>query len=188
MKTLSVTDNRSTISHRAWRCWYFTCVFLTCTYVTFNKRVPWHDFYPSACCISIHQRCRPPLLGLPKRDIGFWRSKLVWYILVNICCLRLEIFRMVSGPGQRSIIHQVLELCPTNKILWSSEVACYLQLYACNNQLSQLTDTGTPNLLHTLERSKDEKRLWIYAYRHTCICHAAITDSPPEGAIRICLL
>ncbi|KAF8216413.1 amidohydrolase-domain-containing protein [Mycena galopus ATCC 62051] len=32
-----------------------------------------------------------------------------------------EIFPFVSGSGQRSIIRQVLELCPTNKILWSTD-------------------------------------------------------------------
>ncbi|KAF5381899.1 hypothetical protein D9757_007592 [Collybiopsis confluens] len=32
-----------------------------------------------------------------------------------------EIFPFVSGPGQRDIIRQVLDLCPTNKILWSTD-------------------------------------------------------------------
>ncbi|KIK56197.1 hypothetical protein GYMLUDRAFT_47409 [Collybiopsis luxurians FD-317 M1] len=32
-----------------------------------------------------------------------------------------EIFPFVSGPGQRQIIRQVLDLCPTNKILWSTD-------------------------------------------------------------------
>lgn len=32
-----------------------------------------------------------------------------------------EVFPLVSGPGQRSIIQQVLELSPTNKIMWSSD-------------------------------------------------------------------
>ncbi|KAJ7224341.1 amidohydrolase 2 [Mycena pura] len=32
-----------------------------------------------------------------------------------------EVFPFVSGAGQRSIIQQVLELCPTNKILWSTD-------------------------------------------------------------------
>ncbi|KAJ3727724.1 amidohydrolase-domain-containing protein [Lentinula raphanica] len=32
-----------------------------------------------------------------------------------------EIFPMVSGSGQRVAIQQVLELCPTNKILWSTD-------------------------------------------------------------------
>ncbi|KAJ7115883.1 amidohydrolase-domain-containing protein [Mycena epipterygia] len=32
-----------------------------------------------------------------------------------------EVFPFVSGEGQRSIIRQVLELCPTNKILWSTD-------------------------------------------------------------------
>lgn len=32
-----------------------------------------------------------------------------------------EVFPFVSKEGQRNIVRQVLELCPTNKILWSSE-------------------------------------------------------------------
>jgi len=32
-----------------------------------------------------------------------------------------EIFPFVSGEGQRAIIRQVLELTPTNKIMWSSD-------------------------------------------------------------------
>ncbi|KAL0951556.1 hypothetical protein HGRIS_008238 [Hohenbuehelia grisea] len=32
-----------------------------------------------------------------------------------------EVFPMVSGAGQRAIIRQVLELCPTNKIMWSTD-------------------------------------------------------------------
>ncbi|RDB19627.1 Protein fluG [Hypsizygus marmoreus] len=32
-----------------------------------------------------------------------------------------EIFPFVSGQGQRSIIRQILELAPTNKILWSTD-------------------------------------------------------------------
>lgn len=32
-----------------------------------------------------------------------------------------EIFPQVSAEGQRAIIRQLLELCPTNKIMWSSE-------------------------------------------------------------------
>ncbi len=31
-----------------------------------------------------------------------------------------EIFPMVSPDGQREILRQVLELAPTNKIMWSS--------------------------------------------------------------------
>ncbi|KAJ3873514.1 amidohydrolase-domain-containing protein [Lentinula edodes] len=32
-----------------------------------------------------------------------------------------EIFPMISGSGQRSVIREVLEICPTNKILWSTD-------------------------------------------------------------------
>jgi len=32
-----------------------------------------------------------------------------------------QVFPFVSADGQRDIIRQVLELCPTNKIMWSSK-------------------------------------------------------------------
>ncbi|KAJ3743013.1 amidohydrolase 2, partial [Lentinula detonsa] len=32
-----------------------------------------------------------------------------------------EIFPMISGSGQRTVVRQVLEICPTNKILWSTD-------------------------------------------------------------------
>lgn len=32
-----------------------------------------------------------------------------------------EIFPFLSADGQRDVVKQVLELCPTNKIMWSSE-------------------------------------------------------------------
>lgn len=41
-----------------------------------------------------------------------------------------EIFPFLSADGQRSTVKQVLELCPTNKILWSSESSCY---FSCLN-------------------------------------------------------
>lgn len=31
-----------------------------------------------------------------------------------------EIFPFLSADGQRDVVKQVLELCPTNKIMWSS--------------------------------------------------------------------
>lgn len=31
-----------------------------------------------------------------------------------------EIFPFVSADGQRQVVRQMLELCPTNKIMWSS--------------------------------------------------------------------
>lgn len=34
-----------------------------------------------------------------------------------------EVFPFLSGQGQRTVIQQVLELAPTNKILWSSTLA-----------------------------------------------------------------
>ncbi|EPQ55775.1 hypothetical protein GLOTRDRAFT_121229 [Gloeophyllum trabeum ATCC 11539] len=32
-----------------------------------------------------------------------------------------EIFPFISGTGQRAVLRQVLELCPTNKIMWSTD-------------------------------------------------------------------
>ncbi|KAH7924332.1 amidohydrolase 2 [Leucogyrophana mollusca] len=32
-----------------------------------------------------------------------------------------EIFPFVSGEGQRAVVRQMLELCPTNKLLWSTD-------------------------------------------------------------------
>jgi len=32
-----------------------------------------------------------------------------------------EVFPMVSGGGQESLVRQALELAPTNKVMWSSE-------------------------------------------------------------------
>jgi hypothetical protein len=34
-----------------------------------------------------------------------------------------EVFPFISAEGQRTVIRQVLELAPTNKILWSSPSA-----------------------------------------------------------------
>lgn len=36
-----------------------------------------------------------------------------------------QIFPFLSGKGQRGVISQILELCPTNKIMWSSEIIPY---------------------------------------------------------------
>ena len=39
-----------------------------------------------------------------------------------------EIFPMLSSDGQRTVIRQLLELAPTNKILWSSTMASFTLL------------------------------------------------------------
>ena len=36
-----------------------------------------------------------------------------------------EVFPLLSGDGQRAVIRQVLELAPTNKIMWSSTMASF---------------------------------------------------------------
>ena len=38
-----------------------------------------------------------------------------------------EIFPFLSADGQRDVVKQVLELCPTNKIMWSSELHHHVQ-------------------------------------------------------------
>ncbi|KAH9477060.1 Protein fluG [Psilocybe cubensis] len=62
-----------------------------------------------------------------------------------------EVFPFVSGDGQRSIIRQVLELAPTNKIMWSSDghwwpESYYLGIYQARQAifevLSDLVERG----------------------------------------------
>ncbi|KAG9123667.1 hypothetical protein FRC07_014349, partial [Ceratobasidium sp. 392] len=36
---------------------------------------------------------------------------------------------LLSGDGQRSVMRQLLELCPTNKLLWSSDAALHPERY-----------------------------------------------------------
>ncbi|KAG9311047.1 amidohydrolase 2 [Chiua virens] len=59
-----------------------------------------------------------------------------------------EIFPFLSGEGQREVIRQMLDLAPTNKILWSSMI---MSSRACSETSAhvtqQLTDTGGQNLI-----------------------------------------
>lgn len=41
-----------------------------------------------------------------------------------------EVFPVVSRSGQEAVMQQVLELAPTNKIMWSSELTFYCILAA----------------------------------------------------------
>ena len=52
------------------------------------------------------------------RDAGYLTS-----VYNNVYLDFGEVFPFLSGDGQRSVIRQVLELAPTNKILWSSMTA-----------------------------------------------------------------
>jgi predicted TIM-barrel fold metal-dependent hydrolase len=45
-----------------------------------------------------------------------------------------QVFPMVSAEGQRNVIRQVLELCPTNKIMWSSE----FPWFGSDNSMTQI--------------------------------------------------
>jgi predicted TIM-barrel fold metal-dependent hydrolase len=50
------------------------------------------------------------------RDAGYLAS-----MYPNVYLDFGEIFPVLSPEGQRGVIRQILELCPTNKIMWSSE-------------------------------------------------------------------
>ncbi|KAF7294516.1 CBM1 domain-containing protein [Mycena kentingensis (nom. inval.)] len=49
-----------------------------------------------------------------------------------------EVFPFVSAHGQRSIIHQVLELAPTNKILWSTDGHWWPESYYLGSRQARL--------------------------------------------------
>lgn len=40
-----------------------------------------------------------------------------------------EVFPFLSGDGQRAVIRQMLELAPTNKILWSSAIESFMSFW-----------------------------------------------------------
>ena len=63
-----------------------------------------------------------------------------------------EVFPVVSRGGQEAVIRQVLELAPTNKIMWSSELFFIVSSPRNGNvedylALTQVTDIG--GLRHT---------------------------------------
>jgi predicted TIM-barrel fold metal-dependent hydrolase len=66
-----------------------------------------------------------------------------------------EIFPFISADAQRTVVRQVLELAPTNKILWSSSSAVYLSPHTLLT-VPQLTQRGGPKgstlPLHKLAR------------------------------------
>jgi predicted TIM-barrel fold metal-dependent hydrolase len=69
--------------------------------------------YPNTAFVVLHS-------GYPfTREAGYLTS-----VYKNVYLDFGEIFPMVSGKGQRAVVRQVFELCPTNKIMWSSK---YLQ-------------------------------------------------------------
>ncbi|KZT24932.1 hypothetical protein NEOLEDRAFT_1134131 [Neolentinus lepideus HHB14362 ss-1] len=66
--------------------------------------------YPSTPFVLLHS-------SYPyTRDAGYLCS-----VYRNVYVDFGEIFPFVSGTGQRAVIRQVLELCPTNKIMWSTD-------------------------------------------------------------------
>lgn len=117
----------STIPHRSRWLGYFTSACVPRTHAAFDRRLPPNYLCFTTRRLSLYKRCGVSLLDLPKRDAGFWwgmqARQFQWcppHLLV------LKIFPMVSRSGQRAALHEVLELCPTNKILWSSKQECWL--------------------------------------------------------------
>ena len=59
-----------------------------------------------------------------------------------------EVFPVVSRRGQEALIQQILELTPTNKIMWSSELFFIVSSQRNGNLenyvRSQVTDIGGP--------------------------------------------
>ena len=75
---------------------------------------PLLDAYPSTPVVLLHA-------SYPfTREAGYLAS-----VYKNVYLDFGEIFPMVSKTGQKDTLRQVLELCPTNKILWSSTSTLY---------------------------------------------------------------
>lgn len=57
-----------------------------------------------------------------------------------------EVFPMLSVDGQKSVIKEIMELVPTNKLLWSSDGHLYPEtFYLANRQAREvLTDVRGP--------------------------------------------
>jgi predicted TIM-barrel fold metal-dependent hydrolase len=70
------------------------------------------------------------------RDAGYLTS-----VYKNVYLDFGEIFPFISADAQRTVVRQVLELAPTNKILWSSSSAVYLSPYTLLT-VPQLTRRG----------------------------------------------
>ncbi|KAJ7760482.1 amidohydrolase-domain-containing protein [Mycena metata] len=83
--------------------------------ITLNRSSPSHmqaiiKVFPKTLFVLLHS-------AYPyTRDAGYLTA-----VYPNVFLDFGEVFPFVSGAGQRSIIQQVLELCPTNKILWSTD-------------------------------------------------------------------
>ncbi|KAJ7504468.1 amidohydrolase-domain-containing protein [Mycena galericulata] len=83
--------------------------------ITLNRSSPSHlqaviKAYPKTLFVLLHS-------SYPfTREAGYLSA-----VYPNVFLDFGEVFPFVSGEGQRAIIRQVLELCPTNKILWSTD-------------------------------------------------------------------
>ena len=83
-----------------------------------------------------------------------------------------EIFPFLSADGQREVVKQVLELCPTNKVMWSSEYPpSYterLLIFASSTAALQLMATSGRSLI-TLAPSRLGRCSTRYEWCF-CIC------------------
>ncbi|KAF9219359.1 amidohydrolase 2 [Gyrodon lividus] len=83
--------------------------------ITLTKSSPAHmqpiiEAYPNTTFVLLHS-------SYPyTRDAGYLTS-----VYRNVYLDFGEIFPFVSGNGQRAVVRQVLELAPTNRILWSTD-------------------------------------------------------------------
>ncbi|KIK97846.1 hypothetical protein PAXRUDRAFT_824516 [Paxillus rubicundulus Ve08.2h10] len=83
--------------------------------ITLTKSSPAHmqpiiEAYPNTTFVLLHS-------SYPyTRDAGYLTS-----VYRNVYLDFGEIFPFVSGDGQRAVVRQVLELAPTNRILWSTD-------------------------------------------------------------------
>ena len=72
------------------------------------------EAYPDTPIVLLHS-------GYPyTREAGYLTS-----VYENVYLDFGEIFPLLSGDGQRVVVRQMLELAPTNKILWSSTIASF---------------------------------------------------------------
>ncbi|KAF8755650.1 glutamine synthetase [Rhizoctonia solani] len=99
---------------------------------------------------------------------------------------------LLSGSGQRDLVHQLMEICPTNKLLWSSDAAYhperfYLGALQSRQALAESTPTDKKFNLkrHSIAKRlffENSNKLYKLGVKYTELDHATPSDSatPPE--------
>ncbi|CAE6424633.1 unnamed protein product [Rhizoctonia solani] len=103
---------------------------------------------------------------------------------------------LLSGSGQRDLVHQLMEICPTNKLLWSSDAAYHPERFylgalqsrqALAEVLAEYTDRQEIQFEEALEIAKrlffeNSNKLYKLGVKYTELDHATPPDSatPPE--------